>query len=258
MEEEDANPNDWRSRQTLRRPQQFDVTRQPPLHLDLRHAPLDEAAAVGPHCFVASHLHLYAFESSRDDAELPRGGDGGRGSGSIEAGASGGGRPGLGMCLGLLLLQELPELPPFTVYEAAREEGQPPLRYQCRLRYCRTLDLSMGEPLLPRFPSARFLMPHGRLQHVHRTSTQQVSVPYAWKRGAGWWAPCVDRRYVGISASVCTGAHLPVESKDSRALSSWEASTVDSSVVAVLCCFRPLSGSLPYTLLEHTYTPVHL
>lgn len=164
MEEEDADPNDWRSRQTLRRPQQFKVMRQPPLHLDLRHAPLDEAAAVGPRCFVATHFHLYVFESSRlHEVPSMEGGSGNGASGGRQAAPGDG---GLGMCLGLLLLQELPELPPFTVYEAAREEGQPPARYQCCLRYCRTVNFSLGKPLLPRCLAAPFLTQHGQLPRV--------------------------------------------------------------------------------------------
>lgn len=147
MEADDENPNEWRARQTLRRPQQFTVTQQPPLALDLRHAPLDKAAAVDSCCFVATQLHLYAFDlTPENNAESPggAGGDaGGGGWGGEELGEGGFPR----MCLGLLLLQRLPELPAFPVYEAPRAEGGEMVVYRCQLRYCRTLDLSMGAHL---------------------------------------------------------------------------------------------------------------
>lgn len=141
LNQEDSGQSEWASRQTLRQPPSFVVPRQPPLHLDVRVAPLDESAACGDTCFVSTHLHLYTFHT--------RPGPGAAGAGCR-----------LQLCLGLLLLQRLPELPWFTVYEAPRGEGQPGVAHECRLQYTRTVDLSMGALLACSLPLTR---PCGRI-----------------------------------------------------------------------------------------------
>eukprot|EP00892_Ulva_mutabilis_P005977 jgi/Ulvmu1/3751/UM174_0008.1 len=138
---EDGGAAGWTSRQTLRQPPAFAVKRRPPLHLDVRHAPLDEAAAVGSHCFIATTLHLYVFDTTLLADSNCSGGGGGKNAAA--AGADVGEKLELG--LGLLLLQELPELPGFTVYDTPPGAGGAPVAYECRLRHCRTLSLTMEQ-----------------------------------------------------------------------------------------------------------------